>query len=149
MLDTNDTMLMTYGREVGTMHFNFDPVQNNSDVLIEVFPATPAMVAIGNAAIAQGFQMIGITGCSAAPQAASIENVTNVGGHYRIVANFGDQFSELIGGSSLFDVKVPNPTYYLPSGSPPTSARRNPPSGTRVCAGGHGRSGLAPSSSRK
>jgi hypothetical protein len=30
------------------------------------------------------------------------------------MANFGDQFSDLIGGSSLLDVKLPNPTYYLP-----------------------------------
>ena len=39
---------------------------------------------------------------------------TKAGGHYRIVANFGDQFSDLIGGSSLLTVKLPNPTYYLP-----------------------------------
>ncbi|HEY4331902.1 MAG TPA: HAD family acid phosphatase, partial [Ilumatobacteraceae bacterium] len=39
---------------------------------------------------------------------------TKAGGGYRIVANFGDQFSDLIGGSSLLDVKLPNPTYYLP-----------------------------------
>jgi len=31
-----------------------------------------------------------------------------------IVANFGDQFSDLIGGSSDRTVKLPNPTYYLP-----------------------------------
>ena len=31
-----------------------------------------------------------------------------------IVANFGDQFSDLIGGSSDKAVKLPNPTYYLP-----------------------------------
>jgi hypothetical protein len=31
-----------------------------------------------------------------------------------IVANFGDQFSDLIGGSSARVVKLPNPTYYLP-----------------------------------
>jgi predicted secreted acid phosphatase len=31
-----------------------------------------------------------------------------------IVANFGDQFSDLIGGSSARAVKLPNPTYYLP-----------------------------------
>ena len=36
------------------------------------------------------------------------------GGNYDIVANFGDQFSDLIGGSSLLTVKLPNPTYYLP-----------------------------------
>lgn len=33
---------------------------------------------------------------------------------FAIVANFGDQFSDLIGGHSDFAVKLPNPTYYLP-----------------------------------
>ena len=33
---------------------------------------------------------------------------------YDIVANFGDQFSDLVGGSSDRAVKLPNPTYYLP-----------------------------------
>jgi predicted secreted acid phosphatase len=32
----------------------------------------------------------------------------------RIVANFGDQFSDLIGGYADKQVKLPNPTYYLP-----------------------------------
>jgi predicted secreted acid phosphatase len=31
-----------------------------------------------------------------------------------IIANFGDQFSDLIGGHSERAVKLPNPTYYLP-----------------------------------
>jgi predicted secreted acid phosphatase len=35
-------------------------------------------------------------------------------GRYDIVANFGDQFSDLIGGSADRAVKLPNPTYYLP-----------------------------------
>ncbi|HJQ05375.1 MAG TPA: HAD family acid phosphatase [Nocardioides sp.] len=33
---------------------------------------------------------------------------------YDIVANFGDQFSDLIGGYAENPVKLPNPTYYLP-----------------------------------
>jgi predicted secreted acid phosphatase len=33
---------------------------------------------------------------------------------YDIVANFGDQFSDLIGGYADRTVKLPNPTYYLP-----------------------------------
>ena len=33
---------------------------------------------------------------------------------FRIVANFGDQFSDLIGGHADRAVKLPNPTYYLP-----------------------------------
>jgi len=162
VLDTDDTMLWTYDREVSVMHFTFNPVQNNADVLNEVFPATPAMVAFENAAIAQGFQVIGITGRSAAQQAASIDNVTKVGytgfttanyftkwapgaqpsyitcaaascttveykagtrayletaagGNYDIALNVGDQWSDLQGGSADHVVKLPNPTYYLPS----------------------------------
>ncbi len=30
------------------------------------------------------------------------------------MANFGDQFSDLIGGHADRAVKLPNPTYYLP-----------------------------------
>jgi predicted secreted acid phosphatase len=33
---------------------------------------------------------------------------------YDIIANFGDQFSDLIGGYADRAVKLPNPTYYLP-----------------------------------
>ena len=39
---------------------------------------------------------------------------TKAVGGYRIVANLGDQFSDLIGGSADHVVKLPNPTYYLP-----------------------------------
>ena len=34
--------------------------------------------------------------------------------HLKIVANFGDQFSDLIGGHAQKAYKLPNPTYYLP-----------------------------------
>ncbi|MGO4256070.1 HAD family acid phosphatase [Marmoricola sp. RAF53] len=33
---------------------------------------------------------------------------------YDVIANFGDQFSDLIGGYADRTVKLPNPTYYLP-----------------------------------
>ncbi|WP_144763559.1 HAD family acid phosphatase [Curtobacterium sp. 9128] len=36
------------------------------------------------------------------------------GGRYDVVANVGDQFSDLLGGSADRAVKLPNPTYYLP-----------------------------------
>ncbi len=39
---------------------------------------------------------------------------SGAGGGYTVLANFGDQFSDLIGGSALVPVKLPNPTYYLP-----------------------------------
>jgi predicted secreted acid phosphatase len=162
IFDTDDTMLETYDREVSVMHFNFNPTQNNADVLNEVFPATPNMVKFEKAVKAAGCQPIGITGRSDAQKAASIDNVTKVGyvgfgptnyftkfaagqkpsylncaagatcttieyksgtrayletaagGKYKIIANLGDQFSDLIGGHAIFDVKLPNPTYYLP-----------------------------------
>ncbi|MGH1548403.1 HAD family acid phosphatase [Leifsonia poae] len=36
------------------------------------------------------------------------------GGKFDIVANFGDQYIDLIGGYADRSVKLPNPTYYLP-----------------------------------
>ncbi|BDZ48346.1 hypothetical protein GCM10025867_05870 [Frondihabitans sucicola] len=39
---------------------------------------------------------------------------SRAGGHYDVVANYGDQFSDLIGGHADRSVKLPNPTYYLP-----------------------------------
>ncbi len=36
------------------------------------------------------------------------------GGGYDVVANLGDQYSDLLGGSADRTVKLPNPTYYLP-----------------------------------
>ncbi len=39
---------------------------------------------------------------------------SRAGGRYDIVANVGDQYSDLIGGSADRSVKLPNPTYYLP-----------------------------------
>ncbi|WP_420365018.1 HAD family acid phosphatase [Curtobacterium sp. L3-7] len=43
---------------------------------------------------------------------AHIESAS--GGRYDIVANVGDQYSDLTGGSADRAVKLPNPTYYLP-----------------------------------
>ncbi len=39
---------------------------------------------------------------------------SRAGGGYHIVANFGDQYSDLIGGHADTSIKLPNPTYYLP-----------------------------------
>ena len=33
---------------------------------------------------------------------------------YEVVANFGDQFSDLVGGSADKTFKMPNPNYFLP-----------------------------------
>ncbi|WP_420362964.1 HAD family acid phosphatase [Curtobacterium aetherium] len=39
---------------------------------------------------------------------------SRAGGGYDVVANVGDQYSDLVGGSADRSVKLPNPTYYLP-----------------------------------
>jgi hypothetical protein len=33
---------------------------------------------------------------------------------YSIMADFGDQYSDLLGGNAGHQVKIPNPMYYLP-----------------------------------
>ena len=39
---------------------------------------------------------------------------SRAGGDYEVVANVGDQYSDLIGGHADRAIKLPNPTYYLP-----------------------------------
>ncbi|WP_417561810.1 HAD family acid phosphatase [Microbacterium sp.] len=160
VVDTDDTMLMTYDMEVGDMHFVFTPAAQEPWVQEERFPATPGMVDLVNTARKIGFDVIGITGRSAGQKPASIANVAKVGytgftpanyytkwaageqpsyitcatatcttvefkagtrKHleqdlgYDIAVNIGDQWSDLQGGFADHDVKLPNPTYYLPS----------------------------------
>ncbi|MDC4232210.1 LPXTG cell wall anchor domain-containing protein [Actinomyces sp. B33] len=56
----------------------------------------------------------------AEPKCTTIEFKSSVRKHieddlgYRIVGNFGDQYSDLIGGHADVAYKLPNPTYYLP-----------------------------------
>jgi hypothetical protein len=40
--------------------------------------------------------------------------------HYTIVANIGDQFSDLVGGRAQKCFKVPNPFYFIPGEPLPT-----------------------------
>ena len=47
------------------------------------------------------------------------------GGGYNIVLNVGDQWSDLKGGHAAKVLKLPNPTYYLPSPDLPTLAQPN------------------------
>ncbi|MBB6628801.1 hypothetical protein H5V45_15850 [Nocardioides sp. KIGAM211] len=54
------------------------------------------------------------TKCSTIEYKSSTRNYVEDHYGFRIVANFGDQFSDLIGGHSAKVVKLPNPTYYLP-----------------------------------
>jgi predicted secreted acid phosphatase len=53
------------------------------------------------------------TGCSTIQYKSAVRRyLVNQG--YDVIANFGDQFSDLIGGYADRSVKLPNPTYYLP-----------------------------------
>jgi hypothetical protein len=57
--------------------------------------------------------------CAAAPSCTTIEYKSGTRAHiasmgYKIVADFGDQFSDLKGGHSGAQFKIPNPMYYLP-----------------------------------
>ena len=52
--------------------------------------------------------------CSTSDYKASTRNYVQKHFRVQIIANFGDQFSDLIGGFSERAVKLPNPTYYLP-----------------------------------
>jgi predicted secreted acid phosphatase len=57
--------------------------------------------------------------CAAAPTCTTIEYKSGTRAHisslgYTIVADFGDQYSDLLGGDAGHQVKIPNPMYYLP-----------------------------------
>ncbi len=57
--------------------------------------------------------------CAAAPTCTTIEYKSGTRAYiesqgYDIVADFGDQFSDLNGGHAGDEVKLPNPMYYLP-----------------------------------
>jgi hypothetical protein len=57
--------------------------------------------------------------CASAPTCTTIEYKSGTRKHisslgYSIVADFGDQFSDLLGGDAGHQVKIPNPMYYLP-----------------------------------
>ena len=61
-----------------------------------------------------------VTGCAVADKCTTIEYKSKTRAHieqdlhYTIVANYGDQYSDLLGGYADRTVKLPNPTYYLP-----------------------------------
>jgi predicted secreted acid phosphatase len=164
VFDADDTTLWTYDMEDNAMHFNFDPVlQDTQWVQPQAFPATPGMPALVNAVGEAGCTVVGLTGRRANQRDATLGNLAKVGytaftpaNYYtkwigtaadpaiyppgtpcndgvcstieyksatrayvesqglHIIANFGDQFSDLIGGYSDRAVNLPNPTYYLP-----------------------------------
>jgi hypothetical protein len=65
--------------EVGDMHFNFDPAEQDVWVQHERFPATPAMVAFVNMAAAIGFTVFGLTGRNDNQKAATLANLAKDG----------------------------------------------------------------------
>ena len=174
VFDADDTTLWTYDMEDAAMHFNFDPVLQNTWVQEKRFPATPGMVDFVDAVQAKGYDVYGLTGRGASQEDATLGNLTDVGYsqfngdnfftkfdatspkpnyldchtgvdpvddptkcttvEYKagtrkhieapveegglgknIVLNIGDQWSDLQGGFSDATLKLPNPTYYLPS----------------------------------
>ena len=57
--------------------------------------------------------------CVNAPTCTTIEYKSGTRAHiasegYSIMADFGDQYSDLLGGNAGHQVKVPNPMYYIP-----------------------------------
>ena len=61
-----------------------------------------------------------VSGCAAGSSCTTIEYKSKTRAHieddlgYTIVANYGDQYSDLLGGYADRAVKLPNPTYSLP-----------------------------------
>ena len=54
-----------------------------------------------------------------APTCTTIEYKSGTRAHiaslgYSIMADFGDQYSDLLGGNAGHQVKIPNPMYYIP-----------------------------------
>ena len=57
--------------------------------------------------------------CAKAPSCTTIEYKSGTRAHiasegYSITADFGDQYSDLLGGNAGHQVKIPNPMYYIP-----------------------------------
>jgi len=57
--------------------------------------------------------------CGADAKCSTVEYKSQTRKHieqlgYTVVANYGDQYSDLLGGYANHTVKLPNPTYYLP-----------------------------------
>ena len=57
--------------------------------------------------------------CANAPTCTTIEYKSGTHAHiasegYTIMAGFGDQYSDLLGGNAGHQVKIPNPMYYIP-----------------------------------
>jgi predicted secreted acid phosphatase len=162
VLDVDDTTLWNYDLEDGELHFDYDPVVQNTWVQEQRFPAVPGMAELVDKAVKLGYMVFGVTGRADTQEPATLANLTKVGygtaftadtlytkwtgnnpkpayvtclvatscttveykagtrAHieslgYKVVLNIGDQWSDLKGGHALKVLKLPNPTYYLPS----------------------------------
>ena len=79
VFDADDTTLWTYDMEVGDMHFNYNPAEQDVWVQGQKFPAVPGMVAFANAAAAMGYTVFGLTGRNDDQKAATLGNLAKVG----------------------------------------------------------------------
>jgi predicted secreted acid phosphatase len=82
------------------------------------FTKGAVVVTGGNAAI-PSMPWVDCNGDGTRGACSTIEYKSDTRGHiedlgFDVVGNFGDQFSDLIGGHADHTYKIPNPTYYLP-----------------------------------
>ena len=96
MFDIDDTLLNTYDYEIANQ-FGFTPATNATFVNAAAFPAVFYMPGLVSFAASHGYAVFFITSLG-----------------YSIMADFGDQYSDLLGGDAGHQVKIPNPMYYLP-----------------------------------
>ena len=89
VFDADDTTLWTYDMEDNAMHFNFDPVlQDTQWVQPQKFPATPGMVSLVNAVGDAGCTVVGLTGRRDPQRAATLGNLAKVGYTYFTEAHY-------------------------------------------------------------
>ena len=142
VIDVDDTTLLTYPLQEKT-DFVIDRTLKARWVKYEKFPAVPGMVDLLDAASESGCRILAITGRPVAQTKPTIANLVKVGypslarfsarpvgdtrtvvqfksamrakfaRTYDIVANLGDQDSDLAGGKSGRKVKLPNPMYEI------------------------------------
>lgn len=101
VFDVDDTTLLTYNYELQE-DFGYDPETNDEYIQAQKMSAVFGMPELVNWA-----------------ECTTIEYKSQTRKHlesqgYDIVANFGDQYSDLQGGYGDKRYKIPNPMYYLP-----------------------------------
>ncbi|MGD3107316.1 HAD family acid phosphatase [Streptomyces sp. YGL11-2] len=86
-------------------------VRNLKNVGYDV-PLDPAHVFLRDKEHPPAYLPCGATCSTVDFKSGTRKHIASLG--YRIVANFGDQYSDLLGGSADRAFKLPNPMYYLP-----------------------------------